>query len=795
MNLRDFRIGWRLLAKQPAYSLVVVLGLAIGFAACFLLLGFVGYSYSYNAQVPDSEHVYLVKQKRNLLPRPEWQTSAPIPLREVLRQSGLSERVSVARELEVALRVDTRVVPLTLRAVDSEFAAMFGLRALEGDLAGALSRPGSVALTQASAQKLFGQLHALGQLATVGGKPLRVDAILPDPPSNSSIGFDGLVGLPSAAWPDYVAGGDHWRKLASIYVRLKPGIAPAVLVDLLQDALVRSPLENKLPDRLLHMLKPGERITEIRIAALSALYFDTDLLNSRAGQQYGNRLTVLGMAAIALLILLLAATNYVNLASVRTVQRQREIGVRKVLGASSWRVASQFLAESLLVSLLATVLGLLLGWLLLPTFSLLVNRQLEGFFTPLRLLASLLFGALVGLLAALYPIWIALRLRAAATLLGRASAETAHGAWVRRGLTVFQFAAAMALTGSALAVAWQTHYASTADPGFDPAALLVLDLPDNATPAQAGALRERLLRLPVVAGVAGMSEAVGRDWNKIVNFVRAKNGAMISVESKIVSPDFFAVYQVRARLGRTLQTGLDQPGSDNVMLNASAAQALGFSSPEAALGQLLDDTARVVGIAPDLRFGSMRQAPQPLMYRLSGDTPVLTLRVAGDPQAARGAIDALWREAFPNDVMTLQPAFELFAPNYQDDRRLAQTLGMASLIAGALAAFGIYVLSAHSVQRRAREIVLRKLHGASRRAIAALVGREFALLTLAGALLGLPLAALAGARYLAGFVERAPMGAWPLFGAFGGAALVALLACLRHTRAAMRSAPAQILRD
>jgi ABC-type antimicrobial peptide transport system permease subunit len=137
----------------------------------------------------------------------------------------------------------------------------------------------------------------------------------------------------------------------------------------------------------------------------------------------------------------------------------------------------------------------------------------------------------------------------------------------------------------------------------------------------------------------------------------------------------------------------------------------------------------------------------------------------------------------------------MFAPNYASDRRLALALGLASAIATALAAFGIYVLSAYQVQRRTKEIVLRKLYGAGPRQIGRLVGREFALLVGIGALAGLPLAALAKARYLAGFVERAPMGAWPLAAAFAFAALVALVACARHTRAAMRIAPALALRD
>jgi ABC-type lipoprotein release transport system permease subunit len=159
------------------------------------------------------------------------------------------------------------------------------------------------------------------------------------------------------------------------------------------------------------------------------------------------------------------------------------------------------------------------------------------------------------------------------------------------------------------------------------------------------------------------------------------------------------------------------------------------------------------------------------------------------------ALAPLWQRYFPDRIMAVQPAAALFAQTYQEDARLARMLGTASALAVGLAAFGIYVLAAYSVQRNRRQIVLRKLYGAGKGAIARLLGREFAALLVAGALLGVPLAWLAIERYLAGFVERAPLGQWPLAVAMLLAALVALLATARHAYAALRLAPAGALRD
>jgi hypothetical protein len=350
----------------------------------------------------------------------------------------------------------------------------------------------------------------------------------------------------------------------------------------------------------------------------------------------------------------------------------------------------------------------------------------------------------------------------------------------------------MALAGTTLAIVWQTDYASHADPGFEPRGLLVLDLPVRVK-ADHGFITA-LARLPGVNGVATMSEAVGRDGERIIGGFRKPNDDVLRIEMKNVSPTFFSVYGIRPLAGRLFDPATDQTAKVGV-INASAARALGYSTPEAAIGHMLATGVaalppiRVVGVAPELRYRTLRESPQPMLYQVWAGT-VVTLRSGDSPAAAYERILPLWRRYFPNAVLEVKAADSFFALNYAEDRRMAGLLGGASLIAIALAAFGIYVLAAYSVQRRTREIVLRKLYGAGPGAIARLVGREFGALLVLGALAGLPLAAVAIQHYLAGYVEHAPMDAWPLAAAFGLALLVALAATARHTLAAIRIAPA-----
>jgi putative ABC transport system permease protein len=481
--------------------------------------------------------------------------------------------------------------------------------------------------------------------------------------------------------------------------------------------------------------------------------------------------------------------------------RQREIAMRKVLGASAPAVARQFLAESVLVCLIATAFGLLLAWLVLPLFSDLVQRRFDTMFSPGALAAALVFGGLLGVAAGAWPTWSALRVRATAALAGRNGSETARGLWLRRALTALQFAAAMGLTGTTLAVAWQTHYASTLSPGFDPRPLLTLPAGNDMRDPRMRAFRDEVLRLPGVAGVAESGMPI--TFTNAYTTLHREGGQATDVNQYAVSPEFFDVYGLKPVAGRLYSPALDRMNqTDRVVINASAARKFGFASPQDAVGRVIGGTdgedrqMQVVGVAPDIRHRSAREGEQPSVFYLRDQVRILTIRCDGDPVAVKHAVEAIWPRHFPNEPVDVLH-MDRFIVNefYADDLRLAKLLGASSVIAMAIAAFGIYVLAAYSVQRREREIVLRKLYGAGRAAVGGLVLREFALLVGAGALAGLPPAWIAMQRYLGGFTERAPIGAWALVAALLLTGVVTLASTLRHTLAAMRSRPARLLRD
>jgi hypothetical protein len=382
--------------------------------------------------------------------------------------------------------------------------------------------------------------------------------------------------------------------------------------------------------------------------------------------------------------------------------------------------------------------------------------------------------------------------------------ESRGAARTRRVLTVLQLAVATGVAGVALATAWQARHAALAAPGFDPRPLTLVDLPDQVRHSdRARGLMAALAARPGIEGVTVSLDAVGRNEDTIGRTFQRPGGQGVTLDVRWVGSNFFTLYGIRASAGRLFDPRRDRDDDPApLVLNAEAARLLGFSDPARALGQAVvfrdwDGKAtarRVIGIAPPLRFQSLREAPRPVAFELSTAGGTLTVRSALPAAQVEALVRGLWPRWYPDALPRIHRAGDDLARNYADDARLARLLAIAAGVALALAAAGCYTLSAHTVQRREKEIVLRKLHGASGGAVGLLVLRETGLLALAGACAGLPVAALVIERYLAGYVERAPAAQWALPCALAATAAVALAAAARHAWLAMRVAPAQALR-
>ncbi|MES2038938.1 MAG: FtsX-like permease family protein [Pseudomonadota bacterium] len=802
MKMRDFRIGWRLLAQEPGYSTASILILGIGMAFCLLMLGFVRYTFEYDGQIPHADEVYVIKHKYNVDPAEARFDQAPAMLRIPGKNiPGVLDISGYFLQPDATIRVGENLSKLKILPALPGFAEMLGLQAVAGDLKAALEKPENIAITESVARKIFGPSPALSQSIQVNDKSLRVAAILRDAADNTTIPYSAVVGVNSSLFSDEERAealtGAHASN-AKLFIRIQAGSSLAAITASLQDIVdhASSVQNNMLPDAKARL--GTRKAMDLSLVPLREAYFDQEIAKNpiTVPGERGDPVIIKGLAAIAILILALAAINYVNLATVRTLRRQREIGMRKVLGASIPRIILQFLAESLLVSMLATGLGLLLAYLTLPLFAELMNRKLDSMISGGNVLAAISLGVLLAVLTAIYPAWIAVHTRPTQVLAGRPDSESAQGRRLRRLMTVLQIATAMGLASVTLAIAWQADFVIKATPGFDPAPILVVDLPEFVSESEnAQGLIAALSQKPDVASMAVSTDAVGRYINPYMIDVRLPGGAAIAPDMKSFSANFFDTYQIKPVAGRLFDARLDKEGdAEPMVLNALATRQLGFATPEAAVGKILvyrkidgkQASKRIIGIAPELRFHSLREAPRAIAYELWPAGTVLSIRSRTSVAATANTLQSLWPSYFPGKILNMHRAQDILDANYEEDQRLARLLMISTVIALGIAAFGTYALSAYTVQRREKEIALRKLYGAGKRHIAGLVIKEIGLLTLLSAVIALPVAAVMTERYLASFAERAPIGWWPLVFSLLWSGTIAFIAVALQARKATR---------
>jgi putative ABC transport system permease protein len=591
----------------------------------------------------------------------------------------------------------------------------------------------------------------------VNGQTLQVRAILPDRPSNSTMQFGALVGVGSVLWNEQQRQQvlSNWMGInGRIYV--KTSAAPQTLQGALQNAVDAAPWASLATPEMKAAL--GQRkMVDVALGPLADAYFDRSVANTMGAGPRGDMRMVLALGAAGLLILLLAVVNYINLATVRAVRRQREIAVRRVMGATTRQLLVQFMAEAMLLErrrwACAGVAAAAAGVRSAAT-------ALEGMLTPAAVAGCLAFGALVGAAAGLYPGWLARGVDMRATLAQR-SGETTGGAWLRRVLTAVQFSAAIGMGSVALAMLWQTQFAAAASPASilaaagDRPAHRPGPAPRRRHTRRAGAVARRRRRHRQRQR-AGPRRPPGTRGSRPSSAWTAAAWPCRSVRRR----GFFKVYGVPALAGRTFDAREKPGGEQSVVINPAAVPALGFASAQQAVGQRINGTQlRVIGVVPDLRWDTLRDPVRPLMYQLSRDSGLFTLRLDGTRADVEPAIAAAWQRYFPAHPAVLRSAASYYALAYADDVRWRTCWPAprwwcwcwphsASMCWPRTACSGGARNRAAQAARRGPQRDCR----IDRTGVPA-AGRG-------SSLVALPPAWLAIARYLAPFAEHSPLGAW-----------------------------------
>jgi putative ABC transport system permease protein len=819
-------VAVRALAKSKTYSVINIAGLAIGMAACILILLYVRYENSYDKWLPDAENTY---QFQAWYPNPKsgiplfGQMSAYVTKDRVKKDFPQVERVGyLLYGQPVILKDGQSSFGENYGTTDDDFLKVVKLPMVAGTT---LTAPGTAVLSQTEAMRQFGTEQALGRtLRTVAkGKErdYRIVGIFRDLPKNSHMKLNAILRTDFNAYfaesPTFMT---QWGWQSGwVYLNLKPGTDPKPL-----EAQLPAWEKRNIPDEDNNGVRTNQgddqdwHFVNVR---------DIHLGKAQDGSMTpGNdKRTVATFSVIAMLILGMAIVNFTNLATARAGQRAREVALRKVLGANRRQLIIQFVAEALLISAVSMLVALALVELLVRPFAAFLDAgiTLRYFGADGILLPAIGVTLLVGVLSGLYPAFFISRFKPAEVLkANRSAAETPGSGRLRTALVIAQFAVSIGLIVCTAVVYAQTVYARTVDPGYKRDHILQVE---NLGRAQiferAPMIEEQMKRVPgvVAVGLTGLGVDTGDNIN---NGVVLPGGTQtIDIGNYKVDLGFFDAMGLTLKAGRWFD---ERPMDDqtvpypsneavekavatrgiNVVINELAAKKLGFGSPQNAIGKLfrgevvtdgVNTDIHVIGVVADGQFRSVRDPVQPLMYSKVINGPGwMIIRYRGDPATVRAAVEQKWKQLAPDVPFDAKFSEEIVGDLYKAEDARAKIFAAFSLLAVLIGCLGLFGLASFTAERRTKEIGIRKVLGARTRDIVRLLVWQFSRPVLIANLIAWPVAWWIMRDWLNGFDQRIVLGPTPFLVSGAIALGIAIATVVGHAVRVARANPIHALR-
>ena len=829
-----FTVGIRALAKSRVYAFINIVGLSIGLAACLMLLLYVRYERSYDEWLPNVENVY---QLQTTFTDPG--TGRPDKLQMTSYVAGATlkkdfpqiERLVYVISAGPVVFHNGQAFPTEDTVVtDGNLFEVLQLPFVAGDAATALANVNSVVLSETEARKYFGDANPVGRTLTLINRGISTDyvvtGVMKDMPRNSHQRFEMVARVDL---PTYIGEGiedflTEWGfNNGWAYVQLRPGTDPATINDNLQ-----AWEERNIPDRPFggQMLNQGD-FAEFRLVNLPDIHLgEAQGGAARPGNDAG---TILTFLIIAFLILGMACVNFTNLATARASARAREVALRKVLGASRGQLMAQFLLESVVVAAVAMLLALALVELLLPTLSSFLDADLtmsyfgsEGMMLPIMLLT-----VLVGAAGGVYPAFYLSRFQPAQVLkANRSTAEAAGSGRLRNFLVIGQFAVSIGLIICTAVVYAQTVHARTADPGFKRDGILQVEgLSRRQLVDRSDAIVEQMSRVPGVEsvartglpiGMAGAQNTVaqvpGRPQPVLIGNYRIDDAYFDTMGIDIVAGRGLSEDQALDTVPLSIDPSDEEQRAyaargQNVVMSERAARDLGFSNPADAVGKTFKMgfvepqngvvPATIVGVARDARVRSIRDAIEPVVYRLS-DLGInsLVIRYNGDPGAVRERVEQEWRQITNEVPFQAEFSEDVVAELYTAEEARARIFAGFALLAVIVACLGLFGLAAFTAQRRTKEIGIRKVLGARTGDIVKLLAWQFSKPVIIANAIAWPVAWWTMSEWVKRFDEsaRVDIGVTPFLLAGLLALVIALGTIASHAIRVARANPIHALR-
>ena len=796
-------ITMRNLSKRKVFTAIHVLGLGIAFASSILLFLTAMFELSYDDFHANRDRIGLVYEESHPTSGKEYGQSMPTPLGPALKAELPSvERLSRFGNGGTVLRHGDKQFSALARFVDPDFLHMFSFPLVEGSI-DALDGLDNIVITERMADNLFGRIDVVGRSleVQVNGKwqTKLVTAVAKNLPANSSLTFNTLLRFEHSV-PNYQAYGDNWDHANhSVFIQWVDAKLNPEAFNSQARPFVATHFAGTTTNLKRDGAQPDANGDYLSLHVLPMTDYHLNELGIGGG---GPPIFPWMLLLIAGLILFIAGSNFVNLSLASSFTRSREIGTRKTLGGRRWQLIAQLWGESLLLCLIALLLGISLAWLLLPAYNATLNYHLTiGQLANGRILLRFLTVFLVlTAIAGGYPAWAMSRINTIQTLRGRLQFHTGHS--LRNILTVVQFAIAVVLIVGTLVMANQLHYLHTRPLGFNKTEVISIPIGDGMDGETAlKRMREELKALPDAVSVSASDINIGRGRDGSASTSRIGfeyEGRTIRSHYQRVDYDYLATLELQLVAGRDFSRDY-ATDTNAVLINEQMAAQLG------GIAKILDTTiplnggSQVIGIVRDYHFKDLRQAIEPLTMVINpNDFPVEYLFVKVRPKnlaTSLATVESVWKMVNPHAEDAATYLDENTDNQYRRDRQLINIIISGATLAILLSCMGLFAIALLAINRRVKEIGVRKVLGASVSGIMLLLSRDFVKLVMIGFMIGAPIAWWLANRWLQTFAYRVDIHIGILL--LGGL-IVLFVALATITVQSLRSAmanPVESLRD
>ncbi|MCW5912585.1 MAG: ABC transporter permease [Cyclobacteriaceae bacterium] len=790
MLRNNLKVALRNLLRQKVYSVINVTGLAVGVASCLLIVLYVQNEFSYDRFFQDHERIYRMSLERIYPNHSTYYAIIPQSFEgvikrdfpEVERSTNLFNfnnfTLSYKNERDEVSQFDESRVLLS----DTSFLQVFSFELLKGNRGHALANANEILVTQEMATRYFGDADPMGKILTAGDQEFKVTGVLKDIPQHSHFKFSAV--LAASTYP-FTSRENFTGFSTFTFLKLRPGANPAD-VEAKMPAVVNTyaaaQIERNLGKSWADYTKEGNGYRYF-LQPLASIHLDPTNLEAQM-KPSGNRTSVYVMIGVAILILAIACINFMNLATARSAERAREVGVRKVMGSFRQQLVIQFLTESFVLSLVGVALAVLIIYFSLPYFNALTDKQLNLPFTLQSFGALALLVVFVGMLAGSYPSLVLSSFNPVVVLKGKFTGSR-QGKWIRNGLVIFQFWISIILMIGTLVIQQQMQFMSEKSLGFDREQVLVVERGFDLG-ARSGTMIEEFRRLPEVAGAAGAFAMPGQENNFFgIQFQPEGSSEILTTKSMVVADGFAEVMNMQLLDGRWFEQETND--SLHLILNEAAVKVMGLENP---IGRTLMEVRqtqegnvslpmKIIGVVRDFNFMSLRENVTPLVLQSNesygGASQFIAVRVkSGQVPGAIKSIEAKWKELAPEQGFKFSFLDQSLDAQYKSEQQSGNLFAVFSGLAIFVSCIGLFALSAYITSLRTKEIGVRKVLGSSVTSVVLLLSKDFTKMILIAFVLAVPIAwYVMETWWLQNFAYRITIGVWIFLVAGASALLIA----------------------